>query len=65
MSDDKMRKCEIGGIINNRIGIGSKGYGFKLSFHTVKEAQHYKEMIQYILLNDNYKINSRKGYNGK
>jgi len=52
------KKTWIGGIIKHN----HNGIGFKLTFKTKKEAQHYKEMIIFILKNDNYHIKQKEGY---
>ena len=41
-------KVIMGGIIKH-----IKGYGFKLTFPSPETANHYKDMIRYILTSDN------------
>jgi len=55
--------CEIGGILQyNMKNNTNKGYGFKIVFNTSKEAQHYKEMITWIIQDDKYKIINQRRY---
>jgi hypothetical protein len=55
-----MKQCEIGGIISHR-----DGYGFKIRFDTIKQAQYYKGLLAYALREDKYKIKNNKGYHDK
>jgi len=55
--DRSKNKCEISGIIKNN---GGNYYGFNMRFQTPQLAQHYKEMIIYILKSDELKLNIRK-----
>jgi hypothetical protein len=52
-----MKECEIGGIIGH-----SNGYGFKVTFGTIKQARYYKGLLEYALKEDDYKIKNNKGY---
>lgn len=40
----------------------SKGVGFKLSFPSKQTANHYKEMIKFILQENGLKVSEKKGY---
>lgn len=51
----------IGGIVHHNNG----GYGFKLTFPSSELAQKYKEMIHFILRDDNLFIEEKKGYYDK
>ena len=48
--------CIIGGIIKH-----SNGIGFKLTFKDHKTANQYKDMINWIILNDGIKTKIMKG----
>ena len=54
------RTCYLGSIINRHNGIG-----FDLVFHSVEEAQHYKDMFDIILRSDNYRTVLSHGYYDK
>ena len=56
-----MSKVSLGGIMNRR----HKGIGFDIVFQTKEEAQHYKEMMTFILKGDGYEIESVNGYHDK
>ena len=51
------KDATLGGIIKV-----SDGHGFKLIFKTAKEAQHYKDMVKWILEGEQYKVKSDRGY---
>lgn len=53
-----MHSTRIGGIIRHT----DYGYGFKISFKTIDEANKYKDMICYILEDDHYKLKLEDGY---
>jgi len=55
-----MRSVTISGIIKHR-----NGYGFKITFNNNEEADRYKDMIRWILKDDGYHIENKKGYYDK
>ena len=56
-----MSSCNISGIVKHRSG----GYGFKLTFHDKATAQHYKDMIYWIVSSDKIIPRVKKGYYDK
>ena len=52
-----MASVVIGGIIKCGGGVG-----FKIIFPDKKKANHYKDMIRWILLDDEFKVISKTGY---
>ena len=51
----------MGGIIKHSNG----GYGFKITFPSSETANHYKDMIRFILLDDNHPLIYNTGYYDK
>ena len=50
--------CHIGGIIKHKAG----GYGFKISFSDIKDAQRYKEMLGWFVIDEKMVLSEDKGY---
>ena len=50
-------RCIIGGIVRHK-----GGYGFRLTFDTVKLAQKYKEAFNWYIENDRIRVDVKKGY---
>jgi len=50
--------CHIGGIVKHKRG----GYGFKISFSDVKDAQKYKEMLGWFAVDDKLVVDEDHGY---
>ena len=53
-------KCVIGGILKH-----NDGYGFKITFNNPETAQHYKDMIGWIIKNDKINTVVKKSYYDK
>ena len=51
----------LGGIIKHN----QQGVGFKITFKNTNTANYYKDMIRWILINDQYPIIYNKGYYDK
>jgi len=47
----------IGGIVKHK-----GGYGFRITFDTVKHSQKYKDMMMWILESDKFRVDVKKGY---
>lgn len=52
-----MKHCMITGIIGRR-----GGCGFSVIFSTAKDAQKYKDMFKWIIQDDNFKVDIKRGY---
>ena len=52
-----MSNCRIGGIVKHR-----NGYGFKVTFTNKKHANKYKDMLFWIICNDNISTVKNVGY---
>ena len=50
-------KIILGGIINHKHGIG-----FKITFPDKEMANHYKDMVRWILLDDKLNVATNRGY---
>jgi len=50
----------VGGIINHQ-----PGYGFKLTFKTIRQARYYKDMFMIILRSDDFVVKDLNGYHDK
>lgn len=57
----KKKKVTLGGIVNHKNG----GVGFKVSCPDTKIAQHYKEMMGFIIDSDHFKVVNEHGYYDK
>ena len=55
----KKKVAKMGGIVSTST---RNGYCFKVTFDTAEEANHYKEMMGFILKNDKYIIEYGTGY---
>ena len=51
------RNCEIGGVLKH-----NGGYGFKITFDDKDSALYYKDMMYWIIKNDNFNMNMKDGY---
>ena len=40
----------------------SKGYGFKITFPTIKKANHYKDMLHWLIKDDNIPLIYNTGH---
>lgn len=49
--------CHIDGIVKHK-----NGFGFKISFSDVKDAQRYKEMIGWFAVDEKLVVDEDKGY---
>ena len=54
-------KCTLGGIVKHRKG----GYDFKTTFNSPETAQHYKDMMYWIINDDKIKTILERGYYDK
>jgi hypothetical protein len=52
-----MKKCMIGGILRH-----NGGFGFKVTFDDVETTKYYKDMIFWIIKNDNFSMDVKNGY---
>lgn len=55
-----MKHCTLTGIIKR-----NGGYGFAVVFDDPKLAQHYKEMMNWIIKDDMFKVEEKRGYYDK
>ena len=58
MRNNKSKQVIMGGIIKHSNG----GYGFKITFPSSLIANHYKDMIRWIIVDDGHPLVYKTGY---